>query len=61
VKNIGRRDFMLDFAVPSKEAHMMAMEMPRMLDHFLPRLEARWGMTPDDPPDAPKSSEAAKG
>jgi hypothetical protein len=40
-KNIGRRDLLMEFAGPSKEAHMMAMEMPRMLDHFLHRFEKR--------------------
>ena len=46
-KNIGRRDFMMEFAGPSKEAHMMAMEMPRMLDHFIHRFEMRRLNAPD--------------
>jgi len=41
VKSIGRRGFMREFAGPSKEAHMMAMEMPRMLDHFMHSFEMR--------------------
>jgi hypothetical protein len=42
LKNIGRRDeFMLDFSGPSKEAHIIAMEMPRMLEHILRRFEVR--------------------
>ena len=41
LKSIGRREFMLDFAGPSKEAHMLAMELPRMLDHALHLLEMR--------------------
>jgi hypothetical protein len=40
-KNVGRREFMMEFAGPSKDAHMMAMEMPRMLDHFMHRFEMR--------------------
>lgn len=41
LKSIGRREFMLEFAGPSKEAHMLVMELPRMLDHALHRLEIR--------------------
>jgi hypothetical protein len=32
---------MEEFAGSSKEAHMMMMELPMMLDHFLHRFEAR--------------------
>jgi TIR domain-containing protein len=48
LKGLGRRDFMMEFAGPSKEAHMMAMEMPRMLDHFMHRLEMRRISAPDN-------------
>jgi len=41
LKNIRRRDFMLDFMGEDKEAHMLAMEMPMMLDHFLHRFASR--------------------
>lgn len=41
LKSIGRREFMLEFAGPSKEAHMLAMELPRILDHALHFLEMR--------------------
>lgn len=40
-KSVGRGEFMMEFAGPSKDAHMMAMEMPRMLDHFMRRFEMR--------------------
>ncbi len=46
-RDLGRRDFMFELA-PSKEVHMMAMEMPRMLDHFLHRFEMRRSRPPDD-------------
>jgi hypothetical protein len=41
LKGIGRHEFMMEFAGASKEAHMLAMELPRMLDHALHRLELR--------------------
>ncbi len=41
LKSIGRRDLMMEFAGPSKEAHMLAMELPRMLDRALHLLEVR--------------------
>lgn len=41
LRGIGRRGLMLGFAGPSKEAHMLAMELPRMLDHALYLLEMR--------------------
>jgi hypothetical protein len=60
-KNINRREFMMEFAGPSKDAHMMAMEMPRMLDHFMHRFEMRRLKGPDaDDGDAGISSDAAK-
>ena len=40
-KGIGRGQFMEEFAGSSREAHIMMMELPRMLDHFLHRYEAR--------------------
>jgi hypothetical protein len=46
-RDLGRRDFIFELA-PSKELHMMAMEMPRMLDHFLHRFEMRRSRPPDD-------------
>lgn len=61
-KNIGRRDFMMEFAGPSKEAHMMAMEMPRMLDHFMHRLEMRRiGISDDTEGDNTAAKTAPKG
>ena len=60
-RNIGRRDFIMEFAGHSKEAHMMVMEMPRMLDHFLHRFEMRRIKGPDDGEgDASASPESAK-
>lgn len=47
-KSIGRREFMMEFAGPSKEAHVMALEMPRMLDHFFHRIEMRRISASDD-------------
>lgn len=41
VKGLGRRELIYELAGPSEEAHMLAMEMPRMLDHLLHRLESR--------------------
>jgi hypothetical protein len=38
---LGRGPFMEEFIGGSKEAHMMMMEMPMMLDHFLHRFETR--------------------
>lgn len=38
---LGRGPFMEEFAGGSKEAHMLMMDMPMMLDHFLHRFEAR--------------------
>jgi hypothetical protein len=62
LKNGGRREVMLDFAGGSKEAHMLAMELPRMLDHLLRRVEVRRIGVPDtddssstDISEAPKS------
>lgn len=46
-KALGRGPFMEEFAGSSKEAHMMMMELPMMLDHFLHRFEAR-RMKPSD-------------
>jgi hypothetical protein len=48
VKSIGRREIMMELAGPSKDAHMMAMEIPMMLDHFMHRLEVRRLRAPDD-------------
>jgi hypothetical protein len=41
MKSLGRGPFMEEFAGPSKEAHMLMMELPMMFDHFLHRFEAR--------------------
>jgi hypothetical protein len=38
---MGRDPFMDEMIGSSKEAHMMMMELPRMLDHFLQRFETR--------------------
>jgi hypothetical protein len=38
---LGRGPFMEEFAGGSKESHMMMMELPMMLDHFLHRFESR--------------------
>jgi hypothetical protein len=54
LKNFGRREFMFEFA-GSKDAQMLAMEMPRMLDHFLHRIEAR-RLVPPDSDDAGSTS-----
>jgi len=40
-KALGRGPLMEELAGPSKEAHMMMMELPMMLDHFLHRFEVR--------------------
>jgi hypothetical protein len=62
VKSIGRRGFMLEFAGPSKEAHMMAMEMPRMLDHFMHSFEMRRIGAPDNiDGDSANAAEPPKG
>lgn len=47
LKNVGRREFFMDFVGPSKDAHMMAMEMPRLLEHFLHRFGSRRISAPD--------------
>jgi hypothetical protein len=52
LKTFGRREIMMEFTGPSKEAHMLAMEMPRLLDHFLHRLEARTLPAPDSEPES---------
>ncbi len=59
-KNVGRREMLMEFAGPSKDAHMMAMEMPRVLDHFLHRFEMRRvkGPEPEDG-DGPVNADAA--
>jgi len=60
-KSASRREFMMEFGGPSKDAHMMAMEMPRMLDHFMHRFEMRRLKGPDsDDGDPPISNESAK-
>lgn len=41
IKNLGRGPFMEELGGGSKESHMMMMELPRMLDHFLHRFELR--------------------
>ena len=63
LKNIGRREFMMEFGGPSKEAHMMAMEVPRMLDHFLHRFGMRRISGPNNPmaEDNVDTSEMLKG
>jgi len=48
LKNIRRREFVMDFMGESKEAHMMAMEMPMMLDHFLHRFGSRRASGPSN-------------
>jgi hypothetical protein len=40
-RNLGRRDFIMEFSGHSKDVHMMMMEMPRIMDHFLHRFEMR--------------------
>jgi hypothetical protein len=47
-KNLGRRKFMMEFAGPSEDAHILAMEMPRMLDHLLHRIGIRRISGPDN-------------
>jgi hypothetical protein len=62
LKSIGRREFMMEFAGPSKEAHMMAMEMPRMLDHFMHRFEMRRISSPgNNEADSAGAAEPPKG
>ena len=62
VRGLGRRDFIMEFAGPSKEAHMMAMEMPRMLEHFLHRFDMRRIKGPDEGDgDGSATAESAKG
>ena len=39
ISNIARRDVMFELAGPSKDAHVVMMELPRVLDHMLHRLE----------------------
>lgn len=46
-KTLERRGFMMEFGGQSKDAHMMAMEMPRVLDHFMHRFEKRRIKGPD--------------
>jgi hypothetical protein len=41
MKGLRRGPLMEELAGSSKEAHMMMMELPMMLDHFLHRLEVR--------------------
>ncbi|HSY52715.1 MAG TPA: toll/interleukin-1 receptor domain-containing protein [Thermoanaerobaculia bacterium] len=41
IKMLSRGPFMEEFVGSSKETHMMMMELPMMLDHFLHRFEAR--------------------
>ncbi len=41
VKYVSRGPFMEEFGGSSKEAHMMMMELPMMLDHLLHRYEGR--------------------
>jgi len=41
ISNIARRDVMFELAGPSKDAHVVMMELPRVLDHMLHRLEMR--------------------
>jgi TIR domain len=60
-KNMMGRDMMMEFMGPSEEAHMMMMEMPRMLDHLLHRFERRRLKPPSNPGDGADSSEQAKG
>jgi hypothetical protein len=50
-KGLGRGPFMEEFAGSSKEAHMIMMELPMMLDHFLHRFEARRLKSAPDPDD----------
>jgi hypothetical protein len=40
-KALARGPFVEEFLGPSKEGHMIMMELPMMLDHFLHRFEAR--------------------
>ena len=40
-KALGRGPFMEEFLGSSREAHMMMMELPQMLDRFLHRFETR--------------------
>jgi TIR domain len=40
-KSLGRGPFMEELAGSSKDAHMLMMELPMMLDHFLLRFETR--------------------
>jgi hypothetical protein len=40
-KALGRGPFLEEFGGASKEAHMMMMDLPMVLDHFLHRFEAR--------------------
>ncbi|MGA9668912.1 MAG: toll/interleukin-1 receptor domain-containing protein [Terracidiphilus sp.] len=63
LKNIGRREFMMEFGGSSKEAHMMAMEIPRVLDHFLHRVRVRRINGPDNTMDdsGTDTSEMLKG
>ncbi len=60
VRGVGRRDFIMEFVGPSKEAHMMAMEMQRMVDHFLHRFEMRREKPTDGVEGESGASESAK-
>jgi hypothetical protein len=58
-RSLGRSPLMEEFAGSSKEAHMMMMELPMMLDHFLHRFESRRsrGTTDGSDPEPEKSAE----
>jgi len=58
-KAIGRGPFMEEFGGSSREAHMMMMELPRMLEHFLHRFEVR-RLKSTSEGDAPESDEPAE-
>ena len=60
-KSVGRREFLMEFGGPSKDAQMMAMEMPIMLDHFIHRFEMRRLKGPESSDsDSGASSDSAK-
>ncbi len=61
-KSIGRREFMIELAGPSKESHIMAMEMHRALDHFIHRFERGRIKPADDDEDlASPAGESGRG
>ncbi|MGB6156941.1 MAG: toll/interleukin-1 receptor domain-containing protein [Acidobacteriaceae bacterium] len=61
LKHFGRRELMFEFAGPSKEAHMLAMEMPMILDRLVHRLETRRIGAPDsNDSDSTTTSETPK-